>query len=217
MLVQIASILTCIVATSAATFSYHCMRLQLEAAAIHPPIMFCLLIVLLILPIDAVYKVEVLSFRGILRPCVSLGNKHVNFLTPQQQISIMWRSNDVRLVATHALTAVSRLRFVTAGDPTEKVEFSRSSSACMQDTRLFFTWTFWRVTTPFREVTFADFLLADILTSLAKALSDCERALCHLSTGPVMQPHDTDEVGHPDGSAASLSLTRLSSSFVAFL
>lgn len=63
-----------------------------------------------------------------------------------------------------------------------------------QDTRLFFTWTFWRVTTPFREVSFADFLLADVLTSLAKALSDCERALCHLSTGPVMQPHDTDEV-----------------------
>lgn len=65
---------------------------------------------------------------------------------------------------------------------------------CLQDNRLFFTWTFWRVTTPFREVTFADFLLADILTSLAKALSDCERALCHLSIGPVMQPHDTDEV-----------------------
>ena len=62
---------------------------------------------------------------------------------------------------------------------------------------MFFTWTFWRVTTPFREVTFADFLLADILTSLAKALSDCERALCHLSTGPVMQPHDTDEVCNP--------------------
>ena len=58
---QIASILTCIVATSAATFSYHCMKFQLDAAAIHPPIMFCLLIVLLILPIDAVYKVAVYS------------------------------------------------------------------------------------------------------------------------------------------------------------
>ena len=56
MLLQIASILTCIVATSAATFSYHCMKLQLDAAAIHPPIMFCLLIILLIVPIDAVYK-----------------------------------------------------------------------------------------------------------------------------------------------------------------
>lgn len=64
----------------------------------------------------------------------------------------------------------------------------------MQDSRLFFSLTFFRVATPFREVTFADFLLADMLTSLAKALSDTERALCHLASGPVMQPHSTDQV-----------------------
>ena len=63
----------------------------------------------------------------------------------------------------------------------------------MQETRLFFSWTFFRVTTPYREVTFADFLLADVLTSLAKALSDSERALCHLALGPVMQPASTDQ------------------------
>ena len=45
-----------------------------------------------------------------------------------------------------------------------------------------------------REVSWADFLLADVLTSLAKALSDLERALCHLLAGPVMQPHASDQV-----------------------
>ena len=43
-------------------------------------------------------------------------------------------------------------------------------------------------------MSWADFLLADILTSLAKPLSDCERALCHLLSGPVMLPHSTDQV-----------------------
>ncbi len=64
----------------------------------------------------------------------------------------------------------------------------------MQDTRQFFSMTFLRVATPWREVTWSDFLLADILTSLSKALSDTERALCHLTAGPVMQPHSTDQV-----------------------
>ncbi len=58
-----------------------------------------------------------------------------------------------------------------------------------QDTRQFFAATLWRVATPVREVTWADFLLADFLTSLAKALSDVERAACHLLAGPAMQPH----------------------------
>lgn len=58
-----------------------------------------------------------------------------------------------------------------------------------RDTRLFFGQTLWRVATPLRAVTWADFLLADVLTSLAKALSDTERAVCHLMIGPVMQPH----------------------------
>jgi hypothetical protein len=51
------------------------------------------------------------------------------------------------------------------------------------DNRRFFSTTLWRVFTPIRGVTWADFLLADILTSLAKALSDTERAVCHLMTG----------------------------------
>jgi hypothetical protein len=61
--------------------------------------------------------------------------------------------------------------------------------------RAFFTATLLRiVTSPLREVTWADFLLADVLTSLSKALSDVERAACHLLAGPVMQPHTSDQV-----------------------
>ncbi len=59
---------------------------------------------------------------------------------------------------------------------------------------MFFSSTFFRVATPYREMSWADFLLADIITSLAKPLSDCERALCHLLSGPVMLPSSTDQV-----------------------
>lgn len=52
-----------------------------------------------------------------------------------------------------------------------------------------------RVGTPFREVSWADFLLADVLTSLAKPIADAERAVCHLVTGPAMDP--TDRVRDP--------------------
>ena len=66
----------------------------------------------------------------------------------------------------------------------------------MQEVRAFFTATVLRiVTSPLREVSWADFLLADVLTSLSKALSDVERAACHLLAGPVMQPHTSDQVG----------------------
>ena len=41
-------------------------------------------------------------------------------------------------------------------------------SVLFRDTRLFFGTTLWRVATPLRSVTWSDFLLADILTSLAK-------------------------------------------------
>ena len=58
----------------------------------------------------------------------------------------------------------------------------------LQDTRMFFAQTLLRVATPVREVSWADFLLADVLTSLSKALSDLERASCHLLTGPIMAP-----------------------------
>lgn len=56
-----------------------------------------------------------------------------------------------------------------------------------RDSRLFFGMTLWRIVTPLRSVSWADFLLADILTSLAKALSDTERAVCHMMVGPTMQ------------------------------
>jgi uncharacterized integral membrane protein len=57
-----------------------------------------------------------------------------------------------------------------------------------QDTRRFFATTAWRVMTPIRGVTWADFLLADIITSLAKGISDVERAVCLMASGSVMSP-----------------------------
>ncbi len=62
----------------------------------------------------------------------------------------------------------------------------KSGRAAAQDVRGFFAATLGRVAAPVREVSWADFLLADFLTSLAKPLSDGERAVCHLLTGPVM-------------------------------
>ena len=53
---------------------------------------------------------------------------------------------------------------------------------------MFFSATVFRVITPYREVSWADFLLADVLTSLSKPLADMERATCHLLTGPIMDP-----------------------------
>jgi len=55
-----------------------------------------------------------------------------------------------------------------------------------RDTRRYFASTFWRVLTPVRRVGWGDFLLADILTSLAKGLSDVERAVCSMVSGPIM-------------------------------
>lgn len=57
-----------------------------------------------------------------------------------------------------------------------------------RDARLFFGQTLWRVATPIRPVAWSDFLLADVLTSLAKAISDTERAVCHIMVGPIMEP-----------------------------
>lgn len=62
-------------------------------------------------------------------------------------------------------------------------------SLLQREARLFFSLTLWRVATPLRPVTWADFLLADVLTSLAKALSDTERAVCHLMTGYTKIPN----------------------------
>ena len=75
---------------------------------------------------------------------------------------------------------------------------SRGDAPGLQDTRQLFSSTLFRVATPVREVTWADFLLADVLTSLAKALSDSERAICLLvSHGSILEPHDRDEVSRP--------------------
>lgn len=57
-----------------------------------------------------------------------------------------------------------------------------------RDTRRYFASTLWRVVTPVRQVLWADFLLADILTSLAKGLSDLERAVCAMASGSIMYP-----------------------------
>ena len=54
-----------------------------------------------------------------------------------------------------------------------------------RDARRHFAATLWRVVTPHRTVTWADFLLADILTSLAKGISDIERAVCSMASGPI--------------------------------
>ena len=62
---------------------------------------------------------------------------------------------------------------------------------------MFFTSTFGKVVSPFREVSWADFLLADVLTSLSKPLSDAERGMCHLLAGSVMEPHSSDRVSTP--------------------
>jgi hypothetical protein len=52
--------------------------------------------------------------------------------------------------------------------------------------RRFFLATLWRMIAPLQPISFADFLLADFLTSLAKSVSDVERAVCSMVTGPVL-------------------------------
>lgn len=51
--------------------------------------------------------------------------------------------------------------------------------------RIFFLRTLLRIFLPFQPITFADFFLADILTSMAKVLSDLERATCRMFHGQV--------------------------------
>ena len=52
--------------------------------------------------------------------------------------------------------------------------------------RYFFCLTLRRVFLPVQSVTFSDFILADIMTSLAKALADLQRAVCLMVSGPVL-------------------------------
>uniref|UniRef100_A0A0C9QWA0 TSA: Wollemia nobilis Ref_Wollemi_Transcript_4388_1780 transcribed RNA sequence n=1 Tax=Wollemia nobilis TaxID=56998 RepID=A0A0C9QWA0_9CONI len=46
--------------------------------------------------------------------------------------------------------------------------------------RHYFLRTLWRMTFPLQPITFADFFLADVLTSMAKVLSDLERSVCRM-------------------------------------
>ncbi|KAF3513559.1 hypothetical protein F2Q69_00001492 [Brassica cretica] len=46
--------------------------------------------------------------------------------------------------------------------------------------RYYLLWTFWRILFPVQTVSFSDFFLADILTSLSKVLSDLERSVCRM-------------------------------------
>ncbi|KAK9858855.1 hypothetical protein WJX84_009225 [Apatococcus fuscideae] len=115
---QVAGIVTTLVLTNTALFSYHCAVNQLRWAALHPPFMYTSVIAFFLLPVNFIFKEE----------------------------------------------------------------------------RMFFTSTFGKVVSPFREVSWADFLLADVLTSLSKPLSDAERGMCHLLAGSVMEPHSSDRM-----------------------
>ncbi|KAJ4957241.1 hypothetical protein NE237_014024 [Protea cynaroides] len=46
--------------------------------------------------------------------------------------------------------------------------------------RYYFLRTLWRIILPLQAITFSDFFLADILTSMAKVLSDLERSVCRM-------------------------------------
>jgi hypothetical protein len=57
----------------------------------------------------------------------------------------------------------------------------------------------------FLPVGWADFLLADMLTSLSKPLSDAERALCHMVTAPVLEPLTSASGGRASGACSDAS------------
>ncbi|CAA6657777.1 unnamed protein product [Spirodela intermedia] len=46
--------------------------------------------------------------------------------------------------------------------------------------RYYFIRTLWRIALPLQAITFSDFFLADILTSMSKVLSDLERSVCRM-------------------------------------
>ncbi|PNH10464.1 SPX and EXS domain-containing protein 1 [Tetrabaena socialis] len=55
--------------------------------------------------------------------------------------------------------------------------------------RLFFGSTLQRALLPFQEVSWADFLLADIMTSLSKSFGDLAKAAAALLAGPALHTH----------------------------
>ncbi|CAK9862679.1 unnamed protein product [Sphagnum jensenii] len=63
-------------------------------------------------------------------------------------------------------------------------------------TRFYFLRTLLRLTLPVQPISFADFFLADVLTSMAKVLSDLERSVCRMyhqqvATVAWLEPGDT--------------------------
>ena len=54
---QVTALGTAIVGTSATLFAWHLSSEQETLAAVHPPLMYCLLLALLLLPADFAYKV----------------------------------------------------------------------------------------------------------------------------------------------------------------
>lgn len=68
--------------------------------------------------------------------------------------------------------------------------------------RIFFLRTLVRIILPFQPITFADFFVADILTSMAKVISDLERATCRMFHGQVA----TLSWFEPDSTCGSHSL-----------
>lgn len=54
---QVTALGTVIVGTSATLFAWHEVKGQVAAAAMHPPVMYCLLAALLLLPANFAYKV----------------------------------------------------------------------------------------------------------------------------------------------------------------
>lgn len=80
-------------------------------------------------------------------------------------------------------------------------------NALRRPSRVFFCRTLGRVLIPSRPVSWADFLLADILTSLAKSSSDLSRSTCLILHGEAAATrsgcccvHSTGPAAHPSGS-----------------
>ncbi|GMH43680.1 hypothetical protein BSKO_11602 [Bryopsis sp. KO-2023] len=71
-------------------------------------------------------------------------------------------------------------------------------NALHKSTRLHFSSTFRRVVLPVQSVTFSDFILADILTSLAKAFADIHRASCLMTTGDTLAGYINGTVRDPE-------------------
>ncbi|KAG6545709.1 hypothetical protein Mapa_012894 [Marchantia paleacea] len=61
-------------------------------------------------------------------------------------------------------------------------------NVCYASSRFFFLNTLARLAVPLNPITFADFFVADVLTSMAKVFSDMERALCTMYFYQVAKP-----------------------------